>query len=233
MAFREGDFLEVEYSAWTAADNGMISTTDERKAKEGKIFDEHMKYGPVLIVVGSNSVIKGLDRSLREMSVGETKRLSFKPDDAFGERNPDLVKIMPIAEFRKRDMDPYPGMQLNIDNQTATVKAVNSGRVTVDMNHPYSGQEIIYEVKVVGQLSDDREKIKALGRTYGAEPDAVEKSGSSVTVKYGNGTKKNADYFVGKANMIASVFTYMKDIEKVDVDEEYKRPKESEDAQDK
>ena len=36
---------------------------------------------------------------------------------------------------------------MNIDNTTAIVKSVNSGRVTIDMNHPYAGQQIIYEIK--------------------------------------------------------------------------------------
>src|SRR5271155_2192434 len=122
MVFKDGDFLEVEYSAWTVADNGLISTTDEKKAKDGNIYDEHMRYGPILVVIGSNSVIKGLDKALRDMTLNDTKKLTFKPEEAFGDRAPELVRVMPIAEFRKRDMDPYPGMQVNIDNATAIVK---------------------------------------------------------------------------------------------------------------
>jgi hypothetical protein len=33
---------------------------------------------------------------------------------------------------------------------------------------------------------------------------------------------------VGKANLIASIFTYFKEVEKVDVNEEYLKPKDSE-----
>jgi peptidylprolyl isomerase len=228
MAFKDGDFLEVEYSAWTVADNGLISTTDEKKAKETGIYDEHMHYGPVLIVLGSGSIIKGLDASLRNLNINDTKKFTFKPEEAFGERNPDLVRVMPIAEFKKHDINPYPGLQVNIDNTTAIVKNVNSGRVTVDMNHPYAGQDIIYEIKVVKELTVEKEKVKALGKTYNVEPSDVEATEKIVHVTYNHGVKKNADYFVGKANMIASVFTYFKSVEKVEVKEEYLRPKESE-----
>lgn len=231
MVFKDGDFLEVEYSAWTAADNGLISTTDEKKAKDSSIYDEHVRYGPILVVLGSNSVIKGLDRALRETSINETKKMRFKPDEAFGERVPDLVRVMPMAEFRKRDIDPYPGLQVNIDNATAIVKSVNSGRVTVDMNHPYAGQEIIYEIKITRQLTSEKDKIKALGRTYNVEPTDAEVRDKTLHIRFGNEVKKNADYFVGKANLIASAFTYFKDVEKVEVDEEYLRPKESEKEQ--
>lgn len=226
MVFKDGDFLEVEYSAWTATDGSLVSTTDEKRAKEGNIYDEHVHYGPVLVVLGSNSVIKGLDRELHSMDMGDTKKANFKPEDAFGERMPDLVRVMPIAEFRKRDINPYPGLQVNIDNATATVKSVNSGRVTIDMNHPYAGQEMTYEVKVVKVLTSEDDKVKALGRTYNVEPTRVESKEKAIRVIFDNDVKKNADYFVGKANLVASAFTYLKDVEKIDVEEEYMRPKE-------
>jgi peptidylprolyl isomerase len=232
MAFKDGDFLEVDYSAWTVADNGLISTTDEKKAKDANIYEKEVRYGPVLVVLGSNSVIKGLDRSLREMNINETKKMTFKPEEAFGERNPDLVRVMPIADFKKHDMDPYPGMRVNIDNATAIVKSVNSGRVTVDMNHPFAGQEIEYEVKVIKHLTSEKEKISALGKNYSVEPTAVEAKEKTVTLKYSNDVKKNADYFIGKANLIASIFNYFKEVEKVDINEEYNKPKEGEKTED-
>lgn len=228
MVFKDGDFLEVEYSAWTAADNGLIATTDEKKAKESNIYEKTMHYGPVLIVLGSQGIIKGLDKSLRSMNINETKKMTFKPEEAFGERVPDLVRVMPIAEFRKRDIDPYPGLQVNLDNATAIVKSVNSGRVTLDMNHRYAGQEIIYEIKIIRHLTSEKDMIKALGKTYNVEPTDVEIKDKTIHMKFNNDVKKNADYFVGKANLIASTFTYLKEIEKIEVNEEYLKPKEFE-----
>lgn len=226
MAFVDGDFLEVEYSAWRGSDNSLISTTDEKKAKDSGIYDEHTRYGPVLVVLGSNGVIKGLDRSLRTMELNSTKKFTFKPDEAFGERMPDLVRVMPLSEFKKHDIDPYPGLQVNLDNSTAIVKSVNSGRVIVDANHPYAGQDVTYEIKVVRHLSSEKEKVAALGKTYNVEPTNVEVKERAARISFNNSVKKNSDYFVGKANMIASVFSYLKDVEKVDVEEEYIRPKE-------
>ncbi len=226
MSFKDGEFLEVEYSAWSGADNSLISTTDEKKAKDAKIFDEHMHYGPVLVVLGSNSVIKGLDKSLRDMNLNEQKKFTFKPDEAFGERSPELVRVMPLSEFRKHDIDPYPGLQVNLDNATAIVKSVNSGRVIVDANHPYVGQEIIYEIKIIKSLTSEKEKVKALGKTYNVEPSEVDVKNKTLTIMFNNDVKKNSDYFVGKANMIASIFSYLKEFEKVDIEEEYIKPSE-------
>src|ERR1700733_8661130 len=139
MAFGDGDFLEVEYSSWNAVDNSMIDTTDEKKSKDSGIHVEGRLYGPFLVVLGSTGIVKGLDKALRDMKPNETKKVTLKPDEAFGQRNPDIVRVMPISEFKKRDINPYPGMRVNIDNVSATVKSVNSGRVVVDANHPYAG----------------------------------------------------------------------------------------------
>ena len=86
------------------------------------------------------------------MSVGEEKKAELEPKDAFGERNPELARVMHLSDFRKRDMDPYPGMQVDIDGTVATVKSINSGRVLVDANHPLAGERMIYEVKLIPEF---------------------------------------------------------------------------------
>ncbi len=227
MSFKDGDFLEVEYSAWSGADNSLISTTDEKKAKEANIFEKDVHYGPVLVILGSNGIIKGLDRSLRDMAPNEQKKFTFKPEEAFGERMPDLVRVMPLAEFRKHDIDPYPGLKVNLDNATAIVKSVNSGRVIVDANHPYAGQDITYEIRIIRHLTSEKDKVKALGKTYNVEPSSVDVKEKTLQIGFNNDVKKNSDYFIGKANFIASVFSYLKEFERVNVEEEYAKPKES------
>ncbi|MDE1865291.1 MAG: peptidylprolyl isomerase [Candidatus Micrarchaeota archaeon] len=226
MAFKEGEFVEIEYSSWTTADNRMIDTTDKALAEKNGIVVEGRKYGPVLVIVGKRTVVKGLDDAIKAMDAGQTKKITLKPGEAFGERNPDIVRVMPLAEFKKRDMNPYPGMRVNIDNVSATVKSVNSGRVVVDANHPYAGMEITYEVKISKRLDQQQDKITALGRTYEVEPSAVKIEGKTVELSFNDAVKKDADYFIGRANLVAGIFGYFDAIEKVKVEEEYNRPKE-------
>lgn len=227
MTFKDGDFLEVEYSVWDSAANSLIATTEEKKARDANIFEEKMKYGPVLIVLGSQGVIKGLDRELRNMKEKEEKKFTFKPSDAFGERSEELVRVMPLSEFRSREIDPYPGMQVNLDNVTATVKSVTSGRVVVDANHPYAGKDVIYEVRVLRLLTTDKEKVEALGKSYGIAASQISASPEKVELTFNNDISKNADYFVGKASLVASMFAHMKNIKEIDVKEQYLKPAEA------
>ncbi|HUC39179.1 MAG TPA: peptidylprolyl isomerase [Candidatus Acidoferrum sp.] len=223
MAFKDGDFLEVDYSAWDAATNELIATTDEKLAKGADLYHKDHSYGPVLVILGSNSVIKGLDRELRNLNVNDLKKFTFKPEDAFGNRTEELVRVMPISDFRARDIKPYPGMQIELENMNAVVKSVNSGRVVVDANHPYAGRDITYEVRIVKSLSSPNEKIEALGKTYRAKPSSVSVSGKAITLVYDSKVKKNADYFVGRSSFVASILSLMKDFDKIEVKEDYDR----------
>jgi FKBP-type peptidyl-prolyl cis-trans isomerase 2 len=223
MAFKDGDFVEIEYTARDAADDSILATTSEKTAKDANIYSKDSHYGPVLVVLGANAVVKGLEREIRDMGVGQEKRFTLKPEEAFGTRNEDLVRVMPLSEFRSQRIDPYPGMRINLDNVTATVKSVGSGRVVVDANHPDAGKEIKYEVKVVKQLSSESERVGALCRTYDVEPTSIDLKDKKLDMYFGDKVKKNADYFVNRASAMASIFSYLKNIEKIEVREEYLR----------
>ncbi|MCL4404950.1 MAG: FKBP-type peptidyl-prolyl cis-trans isomerase [Candidatus Marsarchaeota archaeon] len=223
MAFNDGDFLEIEYTAWNDSDGSIIATTDEKLAKDSDAYNKDVKYGPTLVVLGSNAVVKGLERELKGMELNQKKSFVLEPSEAFGERVADLVKVMPLSQFKSQNISPYPGMRLNIDNVAVTVVSVGSGRVVVDANHPDAGKKIKYEVKVVKKLDSVDEKIKSLGKTYDVEPTKVESKGPEVELFYSDEVKKNADYFVNRASLVASILTYMKSLQKVYVREEYAR----------
>jgi FKBP-type peptidyl-prolyl cis-trans isomerase 2 len=228
MSFKDGDFVKVEYSAWRTADNSLVFTTDKKKAEESGIYNKDVKYGPQLIVLGKKSVIKGLEEVLKGMSLNETKKIEIEPKDAFGERSSDLVRVIPIADFRKRDINPYPGMQLDIDGATAIVKSVTSGRVLVDLNHPLAGEKLVYEIKVDSLISDIKEKVNAIADSYSLKPDSVSVNNAVATAVFGPNTKKDADYFVNKTAFVNTVLSYLDSISKVEVKEEFEREKQKE-----
>ncbi len=221
MAFKDGEFLEIEYTAKDAQSGATLATTDEAAAKQAEIYDEHVRYGPVLVVIGSNAVVKGLERELKGMDIGENRSFVLKPEDAFGERNENLVKVMKESDFKQQNLRPYPGMRLNIDNAPATVKSVGSGRVVVDMNHPDAGKSITYEVKIIKKIEKEEEKIEKLSQTYGLNPTSVKAESTEAEIYFDNKVRKDSDYFINKASSLAAIFTYLKDVKRVVVKEEY------------
>jgi FKBP-type peptidyl-prolyl cis-trans isomerase 2 len=63
--------------------------------------------------------------------------------------------------FKSQDIMPYPGLEVNIDNQFGIVKTVSGGRVIVDFNHPLSGKDLHYEVEVKRFITDDKQKMES------------------------------------------------------------------------
>lgn len=225
MSFSDGDFVKIQYNLWRASDGELIQTTDRKLAEEKGIYKEDRKYVPQLVVVGKGNLLKSIDAVLKEMKIGEEKKIELEAKDAYGERSKDLVQVMPLSEFKKRDMDPYPGMQVDLDGTIATVVSVNSSRVMVDANHPLAGQKLAYEIKVVEKVEKESEKIKALAESYDLSVDGVEASPETVKVRFGTEIKKDADYFLNKSRFTAAVMEYMPGVKKVVVEEEYAREK--------
>ncbi|MGC8568286.1 MAG: FKBP-type peptidyl-prolyl cis-trans isomerase [Candidatus Micrarchaeia archaeon] len=233
MPFKDGDFLEVDYTIWDAADNSVISTTDENTAKSSNIYDEHARYKPVLIVLGKPENIKGLDRMLRDMNIGEEKTATFKPSEAFGERDESLVRVVPMANFKANNIKPYPGMPIDIEDMHAVVKSVSAGRVVVDANPPLAGHELTYKVKIIKQLVSNDEKIKAITSEYGVEPSSINDLGNSIKISYNSEVSKNNAYFSGKVSAISYAFALMPEIEKIVVEEEFSNPNKKEAKEEK
>jgi FKBP-type peptidyl-prolyl cis-trans isomerase 2 len=231
LVFNEGDFVKVEYNAWRVADNKLVYTTSKKVAEDNKVFDEEMRYAAQLVVVGKGTIIKGVDDAIKSMSVNETKKVELAPKDAFGEKAAELVKVMPLADFKKRDIDPYPGMQLDIDGAVATIKSVNSGRVVVDANHPLAGEKLLYEIKVTERVDKDEDKLKAIAAMYALVPDSITVTGPNVKVTFGEKVAKDRNYLIGKNDFLNTAMRLMEKLAKITVEEDYVRPAKEENKQ--
>ncbi len=154
---RKNDFVEIEF---TGKSNGEIfDTTHPEEAKKIGI-DADVK--PIIVSVGNQMLLKGFDNFLEGKEIGQKYSLHLRPELAFGPRNPSLIKLIPMRVFREKDLNPYPGMALQLDNYMTRVLSVSGGRVTVDFNNPLAGKEIDYEFKIKKKITDDKEKVNAL-----------------------------------------------------------------------
>lgn len=157
-----GDFVYIEYVGKIKESGEIFDLTREDVAKKENIYNEEIKYGPVPIIVDADFVMTGLNEALKEMNVGEKKNFEIKPEKAFGERNTELVKLIPEARFKEQDMDATPGSFVTINKLKGRILSVDGGRVKVDFNHPLAGKTLEYEIEIVSKIEDQTEKVKAL-----------------------------------------------------------------------
>lgn len=157
-----GDFILVELTGRAEETGEIFDTTDEETAREADIYSEDRVYGPRTVVIGEGWVLRGLDERLKGLNIEETVEVEIPPEEAFGERIPENVRMVPYRVLRSKGVNPVVGGQIEVDGRSATVRSIGAGRVQLDYNHPLAGRKIIYEVKVTKQYEEDEEKIRAL-----------------------------------------------------------------------
>ncbi|MEK6872084.1 MAG: peptidylprolyl isomerase [Nanoarchaeota archaeon] len=157
MTITKNDFIEL---AFTAKTNGKIfDTTNTNEAKEIGI---EMEVKPLIISVGNDMVLKGFEEALPHKEIGKKYTVHLAPDKAFGKRNPQLLRTYSLASFQKNNVNPYPGLTLQLDQALAKVISVTGGRVMVDFNNPLAGKEVDYDFTIVRKIDDEKEKVNAL-----------------------------------------------------------------------
>ena len=73
---KKGDFIEIEYTGSLKETGQIFDTSDESIAKSNDLTDQVTSYGPIVVCVGQNQVIKGIDEEL----IGKEPEKSYKID---------------------------------------------------------------------------------------------------------------------------------------------------------
>jgi peptidylprolyl isomerase len=162
MPLPDGAFVLVEYTLKVKETGEIVDTTSEEEAKKAGIYDSKERYGPKLVIVGEGRLIPGLEKLIKELSEGEEKEAEIPPSEAFGERKPENVKILPKNVFVRSGIAPQPGKVVEINGRLAVIRSVTGGRVVVDFNHPLAGKRIVARVKLVKVLDKVEDKLRYL-----------------------------------------------------------------------
>lgn len=163
MKVKEKDFIEIDFTAKTD-DGRVFDTTQEDEAKKANLPDA--EYKPLQICIGEGYLLKSLDKALEEKEISKEYEIKLEPEQAFGKRRPELVKIIPLKIFHEKEINPYPGLPVAIDNTVATVRAVSGGRVITDFNHPLAGKRIIYKIIIRKKLEMPEDKVIVVMKRY-------------------------------------------------------------------
>jgi len=204
------DFVRIDYTA-RVKDGGVFDTTDSETAQKEKVFDSKRVYRPMPVIIGEGQVVKGLEEALASMGVGEEKTLELSADKAFGAKNPDMIRLVPIKYFKQQGINPIPGMPVELDGRHARIQTVAGGRVRVDFNHELAGKAVVYQVKLVSKPSSDKEKAEFLvERSFNdAEGFDINFKGKDVSLDLPEKVFMDRNLTVRKASLSAELFKYL------------------------
>jgi FKBP-type peptidyl-prolyl cis-trans isomerase 2 len=163
MTLQKGDFILINYTAKVKETNEVFDTTIEETSKKEHLHKEGEVYEPKLVVIGEGWVLKTLDESLATMELSKATSVEIPPDKAFGPRDPEKIKRVPLKQLLAKDVhNPTIGMRIDYGGKNATIRSIGAGRVLLDFNPPLAGKTLIYEVTVNKKLETNEEKIAAL-----------------------------------------------------------------------
>ncbi len=184
MSIAKNDFIELEFTARIKETGEIFDTTNLDDAKKSGLIKGRKEedFKPIKICVGQGMVVKGLDNALNGKEIGGEYEIELKPKEAFGERNPALVRTVPLSVFHQKGVEPVAGAMLNIDNMLVRISAVTSGRVIADFNNPLAGKGISYKFKIVKKIEDLKERVEVLANFFLGKSD-VTLEGNKATLE--------------------------------------------------
>ena len=162
MVLQKGDFILIDYTAKVKETNEVFDTTTEETAKKEHLHKEGEIYEPKLIVIGEGWVLKTLDENLTTMELSKATSVEIPPEKAFGARDPEKVKRVPLKHLTEKGINPAIGTRIEYNGKMASVRSIGAGRVLLDYNPPLAGKTLVYEVTVQKKLETNEEKIAAL-----------------------------------------------------------------------
>jgi peptidylprolyl isomerase len=136
---RRGDTVNVHYRG----------TLDD-----GTVFDSSEGGDPIRFTIGGGEVIPGFENAVEGMSAGEKKTERIAAENAYGERDEELVFDVHRNQLPD-DAEVSIGDTLQVgfpDGSSASVQvaALQEQTVTLDANHPLAGKALTFELELVG-----------------------------------------------------------------------------------
>ncbi|PIN85088.1 MAG: hypothetical protein COV47_04085 [Candidatus Diapherotrites archaeon CG11_big_fil_rev_8_21_14_0_20_37_9] len=168
--------ITIDFTGTETESGKIFDTTNEAIAKQNGIYREGGIYRPVATIIGKGDVLHGMDEALKGMKKGESKTITLAPEKAFGERRKELVVVIPIKEFQKRKLQPFPGLIVDLNGQYGRVQTVSGGRVRVDLNNDLAGKTVKYDLKIVDEYTKADEKAGVLVEKFFPLKEATPKS---------------------------------------------------------
>lgn len=121
---------------------------------DGTKFDSSYDRGePLEFVCGAGMMIKGFDRAVADMEIGQIKDIHLMPEEAYGLPDPNAIFHVEISQLPGAE-ELEEGQQVYLQNEMGqpfpvTVVAKEAGIITFDANHEMAGKELNFKIELV------------------------------------------------------------------------------------
>ena len=142
--------------------NSVVSLDFELSDEAGNLLEK--TEAPVSYLHGGyDGIFPQVEEELHEKLVGFSCTVEMEPENAFGEIDPNLIRVEPRELFPK-DVEVgmrFEGGEENSEDMLVyTVTDVTPDKVVVDGNHPLAGMKLTFSCTVTGVRSATSEEIE-------------------------------------------------------------------------
>jgi peptidylprolyl isomerase len=122
---------------------------------DGSEFDNsRSRNAPLEFQLGTGQVIPGFESAISSMEVGETRDIHIEPAQAYGDVNPagfqDVARDMFPEDFECAPGTVVQGQREDGHQFQARIVSETDGVVRIDLNHPLAGQNLNFNIEVLG-----------------------------------------------------------------------------------
>jgi FKBP-type peptidyl-prolyl cis-trans isomerase SlpA len=114
---------------------------------------------PATLLLGAGQLAPPLEAILADLETGQHSVFQLAPEQAFGERNPQLLQWVSAETLRKHAggeaFAPGDLVEFNAPNgarYAGMLKEFGEHSALFDFNHPLAGQSVLFEVHIIGIL---------------------------------------------------------------------------------
>ncbi|KAF7768734.1 FKBP-type peptidyl-prolyl cis-trans isomerase SlyD [Pseudoalteromonas citrea] len=128
---------------------------------------------PLSYIHGNDSMLPGLEKALDNKAAGDKFSVTLAPEDSYGEFKEGLIQRIPIKHLQglgdnkvwKKGMSAI--VESNQGRHQVTVVKVGRFNVDCDLNHPFAGKTLTFDVEVVSVREATAEELSH-GHVHGA-----------------------------------------------------------------
>jgi FKBP-type peptidyl-prolyl cis-trans isomerase SlyD len=118
----------------------------------GRVVESSVGQEPLTYLHGRRQIVPGVERAIEGLESGALLEVVVPPSEAYGDRDPSGVFVVPRAAFPAGE-EIGPGMMFSAsrpDGKSITFRVVeaNDELVLVDTNHPLAGETLHISIHV-------------------------------------------------------------------------------------
>ena len=119
---------------------------------DGEVVDESEAGDPLVYLHGYEEIVPGLEKALEGKAAGDKVQAVVKPEDGYGDYDPEGLEEVPRTEFpAEMELEAggvITGTDPDGDEVDFLVKEVKKDTVVVDFNHPMAGKTLHFDITV-------------------------------------------------------------------------------------